>query len=364
MRIAYGIHGYGRGHAMRARAVLPHLAARHELLILAGGNAYDALWPDFSPVRIPTLQHRYTPRGQLSPWLTVTRNAPAVMDFWLHGPATDMVRSILAEFRADVVISDSEALTLWAARRMGLPRITFDHFGLLVHCRLDLSVMDRLRCRLNAAAYRMLFGTSERVIVSSFFTAPARRTGVRVVGPVIREEVRRTEPHRGDYLLVYLSTGSAEFTPRVERALLELDIPVRVYGTPRRGLQGNIHFKPLANLPFIEDLARCRAVFATTGNQLLGEVLYFGKPILGMPINCIEQRLNAHQIEKRGIGRQIRRRSVSSAAIRKFLADEEIFRRNIQRDQRDGELEAMDAIERFAEELVAERASSARNATP
>ncbi|MCO6435811.1 MAG: hypothetical protein J5J06_01840 [Phycisphaerae bacterium] len=361
MRIAYGIHGYGRGHAMRARAVLPHLAARHELLILAGGNAYEALWPDFSPVRIPTLQHRYTVGGELSPYLTVTRNAPAVFDFWLHGPATDMVQDILRDFRADVVISDSEALTLWAARRMGVPRISFDHFGLLVHCRLDLSPMDRLRCRTNAAAYRMLFGTSERVIVSSFFTAPARRPGVCVVGPVIRTEVRQTEPTRGDYLLVYLSTGSAEFTPRVEKALLGLDVPVKVYGTPRRGLQGNIQFKPLANLPFIEDLAGCRAVFATTGNQLMGEVLYFGKPILGMPINCIEQRLNAHQIDKLGIGRQVKRRHVSATVIREFLADEEKFLRNVKRDRRDGELEALEAIECFAGELCAARPADVRN---
>jgi len=56
MRIVYGIHGYGRGHSSRALAVLPELAARHELLILAGGDAREALRADYSVVPIPTLR--------------------------------------------------------------------------------------------------------------------------------------------------------------------------------------------------------------------------------------------------------------------------------------------------------------------
>ena len=36
MRIVYGIHGYGRGHATRALGVLPELRQRHEVLGLAG----------------------------------------------------------------------------------------------------------------------------------------------------------------------------------------------------------------------------------------------------------------------------------------------------------------------------------------
>jgi len=40
MKIAYGIHGYGRGHSSRALAILPELARRHELLLLAGGDGH------------------------------------------------------------------------------------------------------------------------------------------------------------------------------------------------------------------------------------------------------------------------------------------------------------------------------------
>src|ERR1700685_3997997 len=36
MRIVYGVHGYGWGHATRALGVLPDLMRPHEVLVLAG----------------------------------------------------------------------------------------------------------------------------------------------------------------------------------------------------------------------------------------------------------------------------------------------------------------------------------------
>jgi len=55
MKIAYGVMGYGRGHAMRTSAVLPSLMQEHAITVYAGGDAYDVLSPLFPTVRIPTL---------------------------------------------------------------------------------------------------------------------------------------------------------------------------------------------------------------------------------------------------------------------------------------------------------------------
>jgi uncharacterized protein (TIGR00661 family) len=338
---------------MRAMSVLPHLAKRHELLILAGGDAYHVLWPAYSVARIPTLKYYYNRRGRFSNYLNVKRNISMVLDLFLKGPAFQMVEERLAEFKPDVVVTDSEAFTHRVAAKLRIPRITFDHFGVLVYCRPAMSASDRAICAGNALVYRMLFGTPDRVVVSSFFDAPVIREGVRVVGPAIRQEVRNMKPTRGQHLLAYINRGEHEFTPQIERALTSLDCPVRVYGTPRRGLQGNLQFKPLANLPFIEDLASSRAVFCTTGNQLLGEVTYFGKPVLGMPLACLEQRLNAMQLEARGVGMQVKRGRVTADVLRSFLAREGEFAENAKRYcARDGELEALQAIEQFSEELT------------
>ena len=352
MRIAYGVHGYGRGHAMRALAVLPELTKRHEVLILAGGDAHNAIASTYPVTRIPTLRYYHDSRGKLSNYLNAKRNLPMVLDLMLQGPSLGMVMDALTEFRAELVVTDSEAFTHRAAGRLRIPRVSFDHFGLLVYCRPEMSRWDRLICWGNGLMYRWLLGEPDRAIVSCFFDAPARRRGVRVVGPVIREAVRQVEPTRGEHLLVYVSQGESEYTPSIERALSALDCPVRIYGTPHRGQQGNLEYKPIDNRAFIEDLASCRAILATTGNQLCGEVIYFGKPMMGMPIACLEQRLNADQIDRLGIGMKVSRSQVTAERLRTFLTREQAYAKNVQREFRDGAREAVEAIERFAAELA------------
>ena len=356
MRIAYGVHGYGRGHAMRALAVLPELGTRHELLVLAGGEAFTALEGQFAPLRIPCLTYVYNTRGRLSVRRTARRDLPGVLDMLWRGPGLEMVTAALKDFRPDVVISDSEGYTHQAAARLAIPRISFDHFGLLVYCRPEMPALDRLRCRGQALIYHRLFGTPERVVVSAFFDAPPLRPGVAVVGPVIRDAVRCVSPSRGDYLLAYFSQGDSEFTPQAREALAGAGCPVRVYGTTRQGDEANLEFKPISREGFVQDLAGCRGVLATTGNQLIGEVLHFGKPMLGVPIDCLEQRLNARQIERMGIGMSCTRRQLNTAVVREFLSREDQFRAHLHTAQRDGRADAVAANERFAaEQAVAGR---------
>lgn len=354
MRLAYGVNGYGRGHAMRVRALLPELGRRHEWLLLAGADAYDALSTDYSVVRIPNLRYYYGRPGRVSVWQTLVRNAPMALDLWLGGAGVEMVADALRAYRPDVVLSDGEAYVLRAAERLGIPRITLDNVAQMAYCELDLRGYDRFDRWLNGLGYRLLLGVPDRIIIASFFSAPVSRDDIVQIGPIIRREAAEVAPTRGDYLLVYISK-EGEYTPRVEQALLDAGVPARIYGAPRRGSLRHLLFKPLANRPFIDDLAGCRAVFGTTGNQLLGEVIYYGKPMLAMPIDCMEQRLNAIMLERLGMGRMIRPADVTGAAIRSFLEAESEFLARVPPRRRDGLAEAIGALDGCITELTADR---------
>src|SRR5262249_24738292 len=124
MRILYAVHGYGRGHATRALAVLPHLAARHQLLILAGGDAYQIISSDCAVVRIPTLGFAYSAgKGarRRSNWQTLRYNLPAALDLLCGGPTFELVRAVVQEFAPDVVIADAEAWTHHVAAALKIP---------------------------------------------------------------------------------------------------------------------------------------------------------------------------------------------------------------------------------------------------
>lgn len=365
MRILYGVFGYGRGHATRALSVLPELRRRHDVVVLAGGDAYDAIAPEHAVVRIPTLRYEYSPGGKRSLSRTLGENLSHVTDVLLGGEGCREVLRVARDLRPHVALCDAEPWTHTVAARSRIPRISLDHFGVLAYCRPPVAWGDRLRSLRDVMAYRALMGRPERIIVSSFYEGrgyDARSRRIRFVGPLLRPEVFRRTSHRGDFLLVYLNRGDHQLTPRLEGILRSLSLPVVLYGTPRLGTSGNLTFRPSSNEPFLDDLARCRAVFSTAGNQLVGEALWFGKPVLVMPEHTVEQRLNAAAVDRLRIGRQVSHTEVNTEIVERFLRDESEFRVSIRQTVRDGRTAAIAAIEGFARELVAPGAAPARPA--
>lgn len=351
MQIAYGVMGYGRGHATRARAVLPGLMREHEVTVFAGGDAYEMLSGDFPTVRIPTLGYAYGADGAASFAVTLRRNARQTTGLILGGESVHQVMDEMRARRVEIVISDSEAWAHQAARRLGLPRIGFDHVGIIAHCKPHFPPHLAWRGARDAWGYRRLMGRPDRVLISSFYPAQPLLPTTRVVGPILRPEVLAERPTPGDYLLVYLNRGHLQYTPRLERELLELESPVVIYGTPHSGSRQNLEFRPIDPLRFVADFAGCRAVIATAGNQLIGEALHFRKPLLALPERVFEQELNASIVERMGIGRASSFAGVTAGEIELFLTEVSACAARMEAFSVDGSADALAAIREFLQEL-------------
>lgn len=352
MRIVYGVHGYGLGHATRSMSVLPALCRRHEVLILAGGDAYQAMRHEFPVSPVPALSYRYRSAGKRSTFLTLRAGIPVLFDVLDRGPSYSMVENQVREFAPDLIITDAEVWTSWVGKRLEIPRISFDHYGLLAYFSPPMGFVDRMLNARDARIYRLMLNNPERILVSSFYDAPPNRSGVRIIPPLLRKEVMEQKASDGEHLLVYLNNGRHLYTERIHRALSQLGIPVVVYGTPRVGREDTIEFRPRGTESFLEALASCRALICTAGNQLVGEAIHYTKPMLVMPEDCVEQRCNASAVERLGIGRQTDLDSLSADMIEDFLSEESEFRANMESTARDGSKEAIQAIEEFAAELV------------
>jgi uncharacterized protein (TIGR00661 family) len=334
-------------------AMLPELARRHNLLCLAGGDAYTAIWPDFPVVRIPTLRFVYARgTGRISKSLTLLRNIPALLDLAWRGPICETLCGIACDFRPDAIVSDAEAWSHRVAADLKIPIISFDHIGLMTYCRPEVEWVDRPAAWFNAQCYGWLMGQSDRVLVSSFYPVPARGPNIKVVGPLLRTTVRELTPRQGSYLVAYFNQGKDQLRPVILDALAGAGLPVHIYGSERRGREGSLTFLPYSNLPFLEDLAGCCAVISTAGNQLIGESLYLGKPVCVMPEACVEQRLNAAAVLRLGIGMRLSAGEFSAAQLRLFIAQLDRYRCNIGRNVRDGGPEAVETIEQYLRELV------------
>jgi uncharacterized protein (TIGR00661 family) len=338
---------------MRSLAVLSDLSLRHDLLVLAGRDAREVLAPRFPVEPIPCLTFGYH-GGRLSTVRTLRQNAGLLADIAFGRGAVRHVEARLSAFRPDVVVSDSEPLVLHAAARLGIPRIGFDHVGVIAWCRPEAPPGDALRLGREAAAYRLLLGRPERIIVSSFYPAPPRTADVACVPPVLRERVLRASPVDGPQLLVYLNQPQL-FTPPVLAAIAAAGIPAIAYGAGREDREGPIQFKPFDEAAFVEDLARARALLCTAGHQLASEAIHLGKPMLVCPEASAEQRLNARELERLGVARQVSLTGLSAGTLRAFLDDLDRHRARLAAAPRDGNARAVGLLEASARALVAGR---------
>ncbi len=358
MRIAYGVMGYGRGHAMRTMSVLPALMAEHDVTVLAGADAYEVLAPRFPTVRIPIIGYQYNTAGTQSLGKTISKNFSPMSDLLFGGEGMAQVEQ---EFRArgiQAVISDSEAWTHRVAQKLDIPRISFDHVGIIAYCKPHFPPDLWALGMRDAWGYRALMGVPERILISSFYPAEGAYPQVKVIGPMLRDEVLAAQPTPGDYLLAYFNKGEHQYLPHIDRALRLLDAPVIVYGTKHRGVHDNLDFRAPSVDGFVRDLAGCRAVLSTAGNQLIGEAIHFGKPILALPEKAFEQRLNAHMIERMGVGQAGDLMRLTPSDIDRFLGNDSWFRSNMASHRGNGRQAAIDALRGHLAELTHSMAPS------
>ena len=354
MRIVYGIHGYGQGHATRAWAVLPDLLRRHDVRIFAGRDANEALRGSFDVTPIPSLGFVY--RGsRVSKRDTFFHNAPHILDLITVGKTTRQMLTELRDFAPDVVVCDCEPWTFRAAGILSIPRIAFDHFGIMVRCKVPLPLRNWLASIVNRTIYKLLVGPAERSLVSSFYPAPPCSRDVRLIGTLLRSQVRALAPSLRSHVLAYFNKGADQLTPEVFQALHDSGAEILLYGANREGSSGNIHFRPRSNEAFLQDLASCYAVISTAGNQLVGEALQFGKPFLAIPESSVEQHMNAAAIAKLCVGEWVEPEQLTSDRIRAFLERAPEYAQNAGQLARDGKAEAVETLETWFSELTRRR---------
>lgn len=323
-KIAISLCGEGRGHATRICTLVEHLEREHDILIFTSADAFEFLSQRFSDDRgrvrvleIPGIVFQYS-GGRLD----VMRSIAVGLDYQarLLGPLVDRLIRELEVFGADLTVADFEPALPRAAARQGIPLVSVDHQHFLL--AYDLSSLPPLmqwNAWLMGHAVWMYGAEANDTVVSAFFRAPLRRGWEHVVqvGPLLRREVTRAHPRDDGFLVSYLR----RHTPfDVLSTLADCGLPVRVYGLGQREPIGNASFHAIDGHHFIEDLAGCRAMISAAGNQLIGEALHLGKPMLLLPERAhAEQLMNSHFLSGMGCGDFTLLEDVTPERVRVFL---------------------------------------------
>ena len=323
-RIAISLCGEGRGHATRIATLVDRLDAGHEIVVYtsADGLAFlrrqlAGLHPRVRLEEIPGVVFQYT-AGRLD----VMRSIAAGLDYQARqlGPLVDRMIRDLDAFGADLAITDFEPALPRAAGRLGIPLVSVDHQHFLLAYDLDaLPWSLQWNAWFMSRAVWMYVTEAADTVVSAFFRPPLRRGWEHVVqvGPLLRREVLAAQPRDDGFVLSYLR----RHTPfSAVEAIAACGLPVRIYGLGEREPLGSCSFHAIDERRFVDDLAACRCLVSAAGNQLVGEALHLGKPMLLLPERAhSEQLMNSSFLAAMGCGDVALLEEVTPARVCGFL---------------------------------------------
>ncbi len=297
-RIAYFVHGRGKGHAVRTEAVLKRIVGQYDLRLFCSGAAFDILgeFPMTERVRA-TIPGKGMARAFAARFIAD--------------------RERLRDWQPDLVVSDGDGPSVNAAKSLGIPVLAIGHGLIFRHTKLkgvQLPARKRLREEINAASSS--WPAKQRVAVHFAPVAP-RTPGTRVARPDLPEGLR-SAPAREDFFLAYFRDDDG--LPALE-ALRKRGHRVVLFGRPLSIATGvEVHAPDVTG--FVEALGRCRAVVGSAGNHLPAECAMLGLPLLACyRQGDVEQEMNARLIEAAGIGLGSPLERCTPALIERFEAE-------------------------------------------
>jgi len=287
LRILYGVQTTGHGHLVRSTPLIRGLRERgHQVEVLLSGPPAAPHWLErIGPPRDcrPGLTFA-TRRGRIAYLATVAESRPLRF----------LNDTLKLDTRAyDLVVSDYEPITAWAARRQGVAAVGIGHLYAFAYPTVP-------RARGNPLTHGVMdwFAPVARPVGShwSAFEAP-------LVPPFVAPEARAVQRAvvEEDLCLVY---PGFESLPAVVALLQGFGATrFRLYArVPEPHREGNVELRPVSREDFLADLARCRGVIANAGFTLASECLHLGIALLVKPVRGqLEQESNALALQRLGL---------------------------------------------------------------
>ena len=280
MKILYGVQATGNGHITRAR-VLAHEFTKTDVNVdyIFTGRPKEKLF-DMSLFGnfkcLPGLTF-FSNNGQINYIKSTLLNKPLKA-------ITDIYALNVEDY--DLIITDFEPITAWAARLRGVPSLGISH-------------QYSFQYKIPKAKYTWLSDTIIR------YFAPANDyLGVHwhhfdePILPPIATPIVRSYTEDKNKILVYLPFLPI---PKISKTLtLFRKYQFYIYCDCTGPCdQDNLHLRPFSRTKFQHDLATCSGVICNTGFTLISEALQYGKRILTLPLKGQgEQLANAEALKE------------------------------------------------------------------
>lgn len=299
MKILYGVQGTGNGHLTRARGMVKHLN-RSDIKVdfVFSGRQREKYFAmqDFGDWRCLNGLTFTSDKGKIKPLSTLLDAKPLQL--------LKDIKELQVE-GYDLVISDFEPITAWAARKKNIPC-----FGLGHQYAFDFPIPKKGDNPAARYIMRQFAPTTHSIGMHWYhFNQP-------IVPPIV-DTSHQLLPLEKDKIVVYLPFED----PNQVKPLLEAipNYQFLYYGHfDQMKVDGNITFNPISRYEFQQDVSRCDGVICNAGFELASESLFLGKKLLVKPLHGqMEQVSNALALQQLDLGVAVNK--LSSKAICDWL---------------------------------------------
>lgn len=306
MKILYGIQGTGHGHLSRAKELLPQLAKYVSVdVLLSGGKSVMGI-EDFVAYIKHGISLSYDDQGGISIFNTLLDLRPISFIKDVNG---------ISSQRYDLVVSDYEPISAWAAKLKNIPCVALSHQAAFLSPNTP-----RPKQQYRAAeAILQHFAPADHAIGFHF-----QRYDQFIEPPIIRSPIRSLKTTNENHITVYLSAYHHEVLINHLGPITEVDWHIFSPYCRKPAQQDHIRVYPVSNEPFLDSLASCQGVICNAGFETCAETMYLGKKLLTIPIQKqYEQECNAAALTQMGIS-VINDLGKSYDKIRYWLEEQEI----------------------------------------
>lgn len=299
MRILFGVQGTGNGHISRARAMAPALRAQGVSVdFLFSGRPADHYFDmeTFGDYTLRTGLSFAVRNGRIDYWQTMRQ--AQLKKFWHEVNSLDLSAY-------DLVLTDFEPVTAWAARRAG---------------KFSIGISRQYAFRYDIPKVRSLMGD---MIFARY--APAdieigchwHHFDQPLLPPIVEPNPFKREPN-ANTILVYLPFENLSALLALLQQIPEYRFELYHPDAGSAQVQGNVHVCRPGRSEFQQAMARCGGIIGNAGFELASEALQSGIPLLVKPLHGqMEQRSNVMNLTLLGLAESMEQLDIGS--IRRWL---------------------------------------------
>ena len=284
MKILYAIQGTGNGHLSRARDIIPALMQKGDVDILVSGTEAEVELPYPVKFRFKGLSFVFGKNGGIDLLATYKKGK-------LKRLYNEIQSLPVGDY--DIVINDFEPVSAWACKMKHKVCIGLSHQAAVINKH---SPRPKKKDVIGATVLK------KYAPVSTQYGFHFEQYDTNIFTPVIRSQVRHSEPYDKGYFAVYLPAYSDKKIIEVLSHLKELNWQVFSKHSKESYNEKNIQIIPVNNDLFVQSLISCTGILCGAGFETPAEAMFLQKKLMVIPMKGqYEQQCNAAALKEMGI---------------------------------------------------------------